>query len=71
MDFYAAIMYALQAANWQRSGGQGSQPEPVSRPEEDHEKDAGPGFTVEQLEARKKAFREQMQRAREHRNGGE
>ncbi|RJO79309.1 hypothetical protein D5S18_02975 [Nocardia panacis] len=32
MDFLAAILYAVQGANWQRSGGQGEAPKPVARP---------------------------------------
>ena len=63
MDFFASMLFALQGANWQRAGGNGEHPEVVSRPLEDDD-DSGPGFTIEQLEQRKKAFYDQMERRR-------
>lgn len=36
-DFFAAQLFSLQGANWQRSGGEGPQPELVLRPREDWE----------------------------------
>ena len=54
MDFYAAMLNALQWANFQRGGGKGEKPKPVKRPKEAPKK--GPK-SVDDLQARKQRVR--------------
>ncbi|WP_147139263.1 hypothetical protein [Nocardia ninae] len=42
MELLALILYAVQGANWQRSGGKGEQPELITRPAEDAESPVEP-----------------------------
>jgi hypothetical protein len=61
MDFYAAIVYALQGANWQRSGGKGPQPEHITRPPEEGEEEFS---GADELAQRKQAFYDELERRR-------
>ena len=66
IDFMAAIVTTLQLANWQRSGGKGQRPQPITKP-----RDTGRNApkTMDEARARKKAQRDELAR-RAERNGG-
>lgn len=65
----AAILHALQAANWQRAGGKGPKPDTVKKP-----RDAKPGRgapqTLEELAERKKALNDELERRRRRKVSG-
>lgn len=65
IDFLAANLHALQSGNWQRGGGRGPQPKPVTRP-----KDPKPGTkptptTLEEARQRKQALADELERRRQ------
>jgi hypothetical protein len=62
-DFFAAILAAIQAGNWQRGGGKGPQPEPIKRPSDDQPKVPD----VNELEAQRNALRAELARRRARR----
>ncbi|MBF6333446.1 hypothetical protein [Nocardia transvalensis] len=50
LDFLSMILYALQGANWQRSGGQGDKPTPIARPTESAtDAGTGDGFGLDEI----------------------
>ncbi|MFB8281889.1 hypothetical protein [Nocardia colli] len=53
MELLALILYAVQGANWQRSGGKGELPELITRPMEDTELPVEPeeddGFELHEI----------------------
>jgi len=53
MQMLAGIMYALEGANWQRGGGQGTAPKPMKFPD-----DKKPALdNLDELKARKEQIR--------------
>lgn len=63
-EFLAAILFVLQGANWQRSGGKGEKPKHVKRPKD------GPELidTEVSTDARKKALDDEIARRRARRD---
>lgn len=55
LDFLGAVLTAIQWGNWQRGGGKGDKPKPVSRPKEKPQKTTGP-TTPEGLSRRREAM---------------
>ncbi|KZM68478.1 hypothetical protein [Nocardia terpenica] len=49
IDFLSMILYTLQGANWQRGGGQGDKPTPVTRPVESGADETGEGFALHEI----------------------
>lgn len=60
MGFQAAQLHSLQWANWQRGGGRGSKPKPITRPI-----DAAVEIkTKDELYAKKQEFDDEIARRR-------
>jgi hypothetical protein len=65
MDFYAAVLYALQGANWQRAHDNSKpQPEHLTRPREDNEGNGEEFSGADELVARKQHFYDELERRR-------
>lgn len=61
IDFAAAQLHSTQVGNWQRGGGKGPRPNPISRPKESTAKAPA---THEEANQRKKALRDELERRR-------
>jgi len=63
-DFLAAILYVLQGANWQRVGGKGTRPKPVTRPVDTPVNKNKEPLTAAGLKQKQKAFNDELARRR-------
>jgi hypothetical protein len=52
VDFQASLLLAIQAGNWQRSGGKGDKPKRINRP-----KEVKQNMTAADVEQRKKRLK--------------
>jgi hypothetical protein len=68
-DLLAGILFAVQAANWQRSGGKGAKPKPVTRPTEARKGRNAP-VSRDELAARRQRLSDTQARNRERRVSG-
>jgi len=67
-DFLAAMLNALQWANWQRGGGKGDKPKPIKRPKDGPQSKRQPKNAAE-LKARKTKVQQEIRRRRAVRRG--
>ena len=62
IEFLGAVLTAVQWGNWQRGGGRGDKPKSVQRPVDKPKSSAVPPKSAAELEERKKALKETMER---------
>jgi hypothetical protein len=66
IDFLSAILYTVQGANWQRSGGKGADPERITRPSDKPDAVTSSSDVVD----RKQVLRDELARLRGGRADG-
>jgi len=64
LELLAAVLHSLQGANWQRGGGKGTRPKPVTRPVDTPVIKGKEPLTAAVLKTKKKAFNDELARRR-------
>lgn len=70
IDFLAAVLFAVQVANWQRSGGKGAKPKMMTRPV-DAKKGRNAPTSKDELAARRRKLAEAQERNRKRVSNGD